>query len=391
MHVTKKTRLLTSIVTFLSFVDTNILIPVIALYAASLGAGTGIIGVIVGLYSLTNFLTNLLGGRLTDRFGFKRPLLGGLAGDAIALLLYSFCYTPLHLALVRAFHGFSGGLAGPATMAATGQMASREGRGKAMSYYGIAIACATLVGHGAGGTIATRLGYHYVFYTGATLLLAGVIAGFFLPSGKAGSTRRYTAGGFKGMLRLIAAQRNLSVSYLSVFAQYFSFGGVVALLPLYVTSLGMEAFHVGMVLIIFSIAFILVQIAAGGLSDRIGRLRPTAIALGILIVALASLPLANSFLTLGVVMALYGAGYGMLFPAISAILTDSAPASEYGRVTGIFHALITIGVAVGAPVIGWIAAAAGLRTGLGLTFIILVPALALTLLRIRSFRPAANG
>ena len=320
-----------------------------------------------------------------DRFGYKRPLLGGLAGDAIAMLLYSFCYTPLHLALVRAFHGLSGGLAGPATMSATGQIASREGKGKAMSYYGIAIACATLVGHGSGGAIATRLGYHYVFYAGAALMIFGVIAAFFLPSGKVApeSIPQHHSGSLKNILRLVT-WGNLPVSYLAIFAQYFSFGGVVALLPLYVTSLGMDALHVGMVLIIFSVMFIIVQLAAGGISDRTGRLAPTAIALVILIAALVFLPLARSFISLGLAMALYGTGYGILFPAISAIITDSVSPMEYGRATGIFHALITIGVAIGAPVIGWIAMVAGLKTGLGLTFIILVPALGLTLFKLKT-------
>ena len=38
-----------SVVTFLGFLDTHLLIPVIALYACELGAGIGIIGLIVGL------------------------------------------------------------------------------------------------------------------------------------------------------------------------------------------------------------------------------------------------------------------------------------------------------------------------------------------------------
>jgi MFS family permease len=60
----------------------------------------------------------------------------------------------------------------------------------------------------------------------------------------------------------------------------------------------MDAFHVGIILIIFSIAFILVQLAAGGLSDRIGRLYPAAIALIVLIVALTAIPFADSLISL---------------------------------------------------------------------------------------------
>jgi hypothetical protein len=40
-----------SVVTFLGFLDTHLLIPILALYATSLGADIEIIGIIIGLYS----------------------------------------------------------------------------------------------------------------------------------------------------------------------------------------------------------------------------------------------------------------------------------------------------------------------------------------------------
>jgi MFS family permease len=94
-----------SAVTFLGFLDTHLLIPVIALYAVQLGASVGIIGLIIGLYSITNTPANILFGRLIDRIGYKLPLIGGLLGDALSMFLYSVCRLPVHLALVRVIHG----------------------------------------------------------------------------------------------------------------------------------------------------------------------------------------------------------------------------------------------------------------------------------------------
>ncbi len=53
-------------------------------------------------------------------------------------------------------------------------------------------------------------------------------------------------------------------------------------------------------------------------------------------------------------MALYGTAYGMLFPSISALVADHTILEERGMATGMFHALLTAGVAVGAPIMGWI-------------------------------------
>jgi MFS family permease len=63
-----------SIVTFIGFLDTHLLIPVMSLYASAMGASVGIIGLIIGLYSITNTPANLLFGRLIDRVGYKFPL-----------------------------------------------------------------------------------------------------------------------------------------------------------------------------------------------------------------------------------------------------------------------------------------------------------------------------
>jgi MFS family permease len=369
------------------------LIPVIALYATSLGAHVGMVGILVGIYSVTNFIVNIFAGRWIDRFGFKKPLIIGLCGDALAMFFYSLCKIPWHLALTRAFHGISGGLTGPATMSATGNYARATGKAKAMSYYGIAIAAATLAGHGAGGALVTHMGYHFLFYSGVALLFIGVILAFCLPSygSNAGTSPPKTIRIHLNELLSLFKRDNLSVSYCAIFAQYFSFGGVVALLPLHAASLHLEAVHVGILLIIFSVMFIFVQFLAGGISDRTGRLKPTAIALSLICIALILMPFTTGFTTLAITMALYGTGYGILFPAISALLIDKATEDEYGRVTGLFHALITAGVAIGAPVAGWIAAASNLKTGLMMTPIVVVFALGLTFVRLNHSRTDVYG
>ena len=78
-----------SAVTFTSFLDTTVLVPVMALYAAELGAGVGLAGLIIGLYSIVNTPANILFGRLVDRIGHRLPLVGGLFGDALAMLLFA--------------------------------------------------------------------------------------------------------------------------------------------------------------------------------------------------------------------------------------------------------------------------------------------------------------
>ena len=375
-----------SAVTFLGFLDTHLLIPVMSLYASELGAGVGIVGLIVGLYSLTNTPANILFGRLIDRIGYKIPLIAGLIGDALSMFLYSVCGLPVHLALVRVFHGTSGGLVGPATMSVTAGYSEKTQKGRSMGIYGMALAAATLVGYGVSfGMLFSGLGYKAIFWFGAVVLLVGVGISQLLPgASKKGilTTETPSTGSFTKVKDLFG-RRGLIAAYCSIFAQYFTFGGVVTLLPLYVKGLGMEAFHVGMLLATFAVMFIIVQFPSGALSDRMGRRIPTAAGLILGTVSLVILPSQATFALLAVVMGLYGIAYGVLFPSISALIADHTVPEERGMATGVFHALLTAGVAIGAPVMGWVGESAGIETGLMLTPIIMVLALAVALVALR--------
>ncbi|MFC1932251.1 MFS transporter [Chloroflexota bacterium] len=376
---------ITSVVTFLGFLDTHLLIPVMALYAAGLGASVGITGLIIGLYSITNTPANILFGRLIDRVGYKAPLVVGLIGDALGMLFYSLCRLPIHLALVWVFHGVSGGLVGPATMSITADYSDRTEKGRAMGFYGMSIAAATLVGYGGGGVVASRLGYKALFLVGAVLLAIGAVLSLLLPGRKqeVSVAAKTSLGEVFRQVRGLLKRRGLTLSYCSIFAQYFTFGGVVTLLPIYVKNLGMEAFHVGMLLATFAIMFMVSQFPSGALSDKAGRLVPTIGGLCLGIVSLVMLPSLATLPLLAAAMALYGIAYGLLFPSISALVADHTLPEERGMATGLFHALLTAGVAVGAPIMGWVGEGVGVQMGLVVAPAIMVLALAVALTTFR--------
>ena len=76
---------------------------------------------------------------------------------------------------------------------------------------------------------------------------------------------------------------------------------------------------------------------------------------------------------------LYGIAYGILFPSISALIADHTISEERGLATGIFHALLTAGVAIGAPIMGCVGGMIGIKLGLVLSSGVMVLALAVFL------------
>src|SRR5467141_870982 len=164
--------------TMLGTMDSNALVPIIALYAQSVGADLLQIGIIVGLFSAVHAPANLFFGRIADRFGRKLPLEVGLLWDAVSLFLYSLATTPLLLALVRISHGVGSGLVGPSSMALVADNSPSERKGRAMALYGMSLALAVVIGFAIAGPIVARLGYATLFY----VLSGGLLLGFVFAS-----------------------------------------------------------------------------------------------------------------------------------------------------------------------------------------------------------------
>jgi len=353
----KKLLLLVFGITFLGFIDTQLTVPIMRLYADSLGATVAIAGFIIGMYSILNTPANIGFGPVVDKFGRKIPLIIGLVGDAICMFLYSLCSTSLQLLVVRGFHGLAGAVLGLATASMVADYTPTEKRGRGMGFYAIAMGLAPLIGMMLCGIIMRNpVGFNMVFYTGSALLLAAVILAFLLPQteakGKAESIDFKRIG-------VIAVKKANIASYAAIFSQWFIMGVITVLLPSYMVNLGMTAFHVAMVMVAVTATYAAFSYPAGLLSDKVGRKIPSLMGLSLLVITINLIPIATNFEQLIGLGMLQGIGMGCILPSALALISDNTEKGERGTAMGIFHALLTLGVAVGAPVAGVLAGRVG--------------------------------
>lgn len=369
----RKLLLLVFGITFLGFIDTQLTVPIMRLYADSLGATVAIAGFIIGMYSILNTPANIVFGPVVDKFGRKIPLIIGLVGDAICMFLYSLCSTSLQLLVVRGFHGLAGAVLGLATASMVADYSPTEKRGRGMGFYAIAMGLAPLSGMMICGIIMRNpVGFNMVFYTGSALLLAAVILAFLLPQteakGKAESIDFKKIG-------VIAARKANIASYAAIFSQWFIMGVITVLLPSYMVNLGMTAFHVAMVMLAVTATYAAFSYPAGLLSDKVGRKIPSLMGLSLLVIAINLIPVATSFEQLIGLGMLQGIGMGCILPSALALISDNTEKGERGTAMGIFHALLTLGVAVGAPVTGVLAGRVGTSLAIHLSTLMPVAAI----------------
>ena len=357
------TPVLLSLLTFIIYLDTHSLHPFLADYAAALGALPFMVGLIVAVYSLCADVLEVPFGYLMRKLKRKLFLAAGLLVDSFSMFLYSICLSPIHLLGVRIVHGAGGAVAGPAIMSLTADVPHPLARmGARMGLYGASIALAATAGWLLGGVIAAKLGYDWLFYVVACLLLIGFIGAFLLVEPKRlfeEEEERLSIRDLGRSLAQLLRNRRFALSCFAILAHMMTMGAIVALLPSFFELIGVEEavrpMYIGMFLATYGVVWLILQIPLGFLSDRVGRTFPIVAGLGLASACMLTLSYCQIFHMLLVIAAVYGAAYAMLFPALCATVVEEAPPRDRALASGLFHIMFTQGVVVGAPLFGYVA------------------------------------
>lgn len=345
-----------AVVLFLSFVDVFALLPTVAPFVASLGGGPAFVGLAVGAYSAANLPANVIGGILVDRFGRRRIMLLGLALAALAVAAYPLATTPAAVVLARLLHGTAGGILVPAVFAAAGDRSTARGAGRTMGRMGALIGAAAVVAPAGAGILRQAAGTTAVFLAVAGLLGVGfVIALLFIEDAVVLRPRRSGAGGgqvVRELLRVPALRR----AYAATAALTVSVGVLAGFLPGTAEALGAAPSGVGMLFTTYAVVAAAMMLSPlSGRVDREGADRLAGTGLVLLAVALVAFAWAPSVAVAAAASAVFGAGYGLVFPAVTGATSIAATDATRGRAFGLFNAAFSVGIAVGPPVIGAIA------------------------------------
>lgn len=349
-------RLLYGIV-MLCFMDLFIQLPVMGPFAKSLGAGSFVIGLAVGLYSLTNMFGNIAAGYWIDRYGARNVLLLGFFLTAGVMLLYPHVTQPLHLIAVRFIHGLTGGLLVPSAFTLISHHASGQQPGRTMAISGAAVGAAAIIGPAVAGITKAKFGLQPLFIgTSILLALGGLLVVFAVSASKVKQiTRRLepvssdSLAGFQVILR----KRSVVQSYIGAFSLMFAMGALTYALPLKVDELGFGAQISGLMLSTFGVVAIIVFILPSNRwFDRVSPLTLMYGGGGVIMLSLLLLSLFNDQMLLFAVMGLYGFGFSLLFPSMNALLMSNVSVESKGKAFGLFYAFFSLGVVAGSSGIG---------------------------------------
>jgi len=362
---------------FLSFMDVTVLVTIVAGHAAALGAGALGVGLAVGAYSATNLPANVVGGILLDRLGRRRLTVIGFLLNGVAVLGYALASSVPEFILIRAFHGVVGGIHVTAVFAMAGDR-TRAGRaGRSFGRYGAVIGTAWIVGPALAAVLTARSGTALAFQVVAALqVLGALVTLLFLPDVRTDESRDPTAGAdavtdasSATVMRELAARPSVRRALLATIAWMAAVGTLAAFLRETVVAVGLDESVSSALFSMYALLAALVMLSP--LSARVDRrggdgmiaagLGTIAVALG-LMAAAGSVPF-SGFAVLMLASAVFGAGYGVIFPAVAGAVSLAATTRTRGRAFGLFNVAFSVGLALGPPAVGALVLGADAMTG----------------------------
>jgi len=372
--VTRASVTAAGVALFLSFMDVAALLPTVAPHVRGLGASATGVGLAVGAYSATNLPANIVGGILIDRIGRRRVTILGFLLAATAVLGYSLATTVGGFIAVRATHGIAGGILITAVFAVAGDR-TRAGRaGRSFGRFGALSGAAWVIGPAVAGAVRQVAGTAVVFQMIAVLLLVGaLITAMFIHDVAIDEDDDPTAGSdavgedvSRGRaMRELAARPPVRRALIATVAWMGAVGILAAFLPETAESLGAPASAVGGLFTAYAVmAGLLMLSPLAGRVDRDGADGMIAVGLTLIAAALVVMIVAPDLPTLILASALFGTGYGLVFPAVTGAISLAATTRTRGRAFGLFNAAFSLGLAIGAPLAGGLADAV-LRSGIG--------------------------
>lgn len=165
-------------------------------------------------------------------------------------------------------------------------------------------------------------------------------------------------------IRLILSDLAVRTVILTVFVAMLGFGIVAPILPLFARSFGVSYAEAALLISAFAFTRLVAGPISGPIVDRLGERRGAASGVAIVGASSVLTGLAPTFLLAVVFRGVGGAGSALLFTALQSYLLKVVPKDRMARTLGLFYGAFNLGVIVGAPLGGLIAARLGLASPL---------------------------
>ncbi|MGB9936873.1 MAG: MDR family MFS transporter [Methanobacterium sp.] len=363
-------------------------------------------------YMLTSTIAIILFGKLSDIYGRKPVIIGGITIFVITSIMCGFATNMFELIIFRGLQGIGGGILISLPFIVVGEVFSPQERGKYMGILASVFGISSVLGPILGGVITDTIGWRWIFFVNVPVGIAAVtILMYSLPNFKLEGVKKiidysgiitFSLGMSAFFLGLTLA-RDLNTSLLAEIIGLFIFAALMfilfiiaekraeePILPLYLFNnstftissvenflataiifggivyvplfaqnvIGMSATNSGLLMIPMLISLTIASNIAGQIISRTGKYKKLAIAefiiTGVGLILLATMTPNTSHYTLVAYSTILGLGSGMMYTVFTISVQNAFSLREIGITTAAMQFFRNVGATVAIPVFGYI-------------------------------------
>lgn len=356
MSYRSKALLVVALTIFVDSFIGGVVVPVLPLYAETLGLSSFQLGAIFAAYSAVFLFLSIPMGMISDRFGRRKIMILGMVGLAVTTIAFAFAKSFVMLVGIRLLQGVAASatwMVGPALIADLYPPQERGGKmGLAMAGNSFGF----LFGPVAGGFLYDWGGYAAPFLLSALITVLVLVATIIVI--KEPQTRTVTNEKVTGesSLSILLGNRVLLVGCGVMLLASMGLGFIDPLLPGYFNQkFGASSTTIGWLFGAMAVASLIAQPLFGRLSDLVGRVLPIAVGIVAMATAFALFSEAGTVALSMLAMAILGLTHGLTTAPVPAMLADAMMRKNgdagYGTAIGFNNTAFSIGYTVG-PLIG---------------------------------------
>lgn len=335
----------------LEFIRGALVFSLLPLYGR-FGAGysLGVIGTAISLQYLMDNVFRLPAGWVTDRFGGKWLMSGGILLSSLGVYLLSTTKNPMFFVIGAALFGLGAAPVWPVVISGVAAKMPVHQISEALSK----VFMAWLVGAGMGPVVINFMierSYNFAFVGLYGVFVIALIVAVNGDLPRIEDKHNFSTSTF--FKELWQELTSLKILYPGMFVQTLSVGILMPVIAIYVrTVFGFSAQQFSYLLIGGGAFTVLLLIPAGRIADRVGIKGPLVGGFAVAAVSLVLLPMQRLITYALMVGAVLGISYSFILPAWNGLMARAVSPEKRGTMWAVFMTIEGVGTAIGAYIGG---------------------------------------
>jgi DHA1 family tetracycline resistance protein-like MFS transporter len=330
---------------FIDVTGFGIVLPLLPYYASTFGVGSTALGVLVASFSLMQFISSPILGRLSDKIGRRPILLLSILTSVASFIFFALANSFWMLLISRIVAGLATEIS--VAQAYIADITEERERAKGMGRVGAIHGAGFIVGPALGGFLSTY-GFSAAGWVAALLAMVNLIFVFFFlpesmdPNQKVESLKSHP--GLLASLKSVLSRPHMGSIIVILFIMSFAFSAFPVIMPiLAMVFFGLSSVEMSFFFVYMGLVQIFFQgIIVGKIASRIAEQKIIAIGLMIMtggVFLLVFFPILTMFIVLTTITFI---GIGLLNTSIPSYVSKITPITDRGRTMGVTQSVSSI-------------------------------------------------